>query len=46
MLTKKQQDEKMDAAEKAAASAVKKCIRSGMSDKQKAEAIHNYIIKN
>jgi len=46
VLTKKQQDEKMDAAEQAAASAVKKCIRSGMTDKQKAKAIHNYIVKN
>ncbi len=46
VLTKKQQDEKMDAAEKAAASAVKKCIRSGMTDKQKAKAIHNYIVKH
>lgn len=45
-LTKKQQVEKMDEAEKAATEAVKKCVKSNMTDKQKAKAIHNYIIKN
>lgn len=44
-LTKAQQDKKMKAADKAAQEAVKKCVTSGMSDKQKAKAIHNYIIK-
>lgn len=45
-LTKKQQDEKMGKAEQAAAAAVEKCVKPNMTDKQKARAIHNYIIKN
>lgn len=45
-LTKAQQDAKMAAADQAAAQAVKKCIKSKMTDKQKAKAIHNYIAKN
>lgn len=46
ILTKKQQDQKMDEAERAAAEAVKNCMKPNMTDKQKAKAIHNYIIKN
>lgn len=45
-LTQKQQKEKMAAANRAAQLAVQKCITSGMTDKQKAKAIHNYIIKH
>lgn len=45
-LSKKEQDKKIKAADQAAESAVKKCIKTGMSDKQKAKAIHNYLIKN
>lgn len=45
-LSKKQQDEKIKAADKAADDAVKKCIKSGMSGKQKAKAIHDYLIQN
>ncbi|MDE7311168.1 MAG: hypothetical protein K2N87_06030 [Eubacterium sp.] len=45
-LTKEQQDEKVNAADKAAQDAVKKCIKSGMSGKQKAKAIHDYLILN
>ncbi len=44
-LSKKQQESKIKAADKAAGDAVKKCITSGMSDKDKAKAIHDYIIK-
>lgn len=43
-ITKKQQKEKMAAAEQAAKDAVKDCIASGMTDKQKARAIHDYLI--
>lgn len=45
-LTKKQQDEKVKAADKAAQDAVKDCVKSGMSAKQKAKAIHDYLIRN
>lgn len=45
-LTKQKQGSKMKAADSAAEEAVKKCIRNGMSDLQKAKAVHDYIIKN
>ncbi len=45
-LTEKQQDAQMKAADTAAAKAVKKLIKANMTDKQKAKAIHNYIVKN
>lgn len=45
-LTKKQQDKKVKAADKAAKKAVTKCIKAKMTDKQKAKAIHNYLLKN
>ncbi len=45
-LTKKQQGEKIKAADKAAQDAVKDCVKSGMSAKQKAKAIHDYLILN
>lgn len=45
-LTKQQQGSKMEEADNAAEEAVKKCIRNGMSDQQKAKAVHDYIIKN
>jgi len=45
-MTKTQQKDKMEAAEHAALNAVKKCIKPGMTDKQKAKAIHNYIVRN
>lgn len=45
-LSKKEQDRKIKKADKAAEDAVKKCIGSDMSGKQKAKAIHNYLIKN
>lgn len=45
-ITKKQQETKGKAADKAADEAVKACIKSNMSDKQKAKAIHDYLIKN
>lgn len=45
-ITKKEQDQKIEEADQAAAAAVKKCIKSGMSGKQKAKAIHNYLIEN
>lgn len=44
-LTKKQQDAKVKAADKAAAKAVKTCIKSGMSEEKKARAIHDYLLK-
>ncbi len=45
-LTKKQQNAKMKAADEAAENAVDKCIKSHMSGKQKAKAIHDYLLKN
>ncbi len=45
-MTKKQLTAKIKAADKAAQKAVKKCVSSNMSDKQKAEAIHNYIVNS
>jgi len=45
-ITKKEQDSRIKAADQAAADAVEKCIASGMSGKQKAKAIHNYLVKN
>lgn len=45
-LTKEQQEDKRQAADKAAQDAVKDCIKSGMSAKQKAKAIHDYLILN
>lgn len=45
-MTQEQQKEMMSEADKAASRAVKKCIKSGMTDKQKAKAIHNYIVNN
>ena len=45
-LTKAEQESKMEAAARAAQEAVKKCIKSGMSDRKKAKAIHDYIINN
>lgn len=45
-LTEKQQKKLMSQADNAASGAVKKCIRAKMTDKQKAKAVHNYIIKN
>lgn len=45
-LTKKQQDDRIKAADKAAGNAVGKCIDAKMSTKQKAKAIHDYLIKN
>lgn len=45
-MTKKQQKNKMEAADQAAAKAVKECIKKNMSDKQKAKAVHDYIIRN
>lgn len=45
-LSKKQQEEKQKAADKAAAAAASACVRSGMSAKEKAKAIHDYLIKN
>ncbi len=44
-LSKKEQDKKIKAADQAAKDAVKECIESGMSAKQKAKAIHNYLIR-
>ncbi len=44
-LSKKEQDQKIKAADKAADQAVKACIRPGMSVKQKAKAIHDYLIQ-
>lgn len=45
-ITKAEQDSRIKAADEAAADAVKKCIQSGMTGKQKAKAIHNYLVKN
>lgn len=45
-LYKKEQERRIKKADKAAQDAVKKCIKSDMSGKQKAKAIHNYLIKN
>lgn len=45
-LTKKQLNEKIKTADSAAAKAVKNCVKSGMTDKQKAKAIHNYIVNH
>lgn len=45
-LTKEQQDSKVKAADAAAKKAVGKCIEPKMSGKQKAKAIHNYLLKN
>lgn len=45
-MTKKQQNAKMKEADEAAEDAVKKCIKSKMSGRQKAKAIHDYLIKN
>lgn len=44
-LSKKEQDKKIKAADQAAKDAVKKCIQSEMSAKQKAKAIHDYLIQ-
>ncbi len=44
-LSKKQQDTKIKAAGQAAKDAVKACIRQDMSAKQKAKAIHDYLIQ-
>lgn len=43
-ITKKKQKEKMEAADQAAKDAVKACVSSGMTAKQKAKAIHDYLI--
>lgn len=45
-LTRKQQSDKMAAADQAAAQAVNKCIKPQMTAKQKARAVHDYIIRN
>lgn len=45
-MTKKQQDAKMAAADKAASAAVSSCIQPQMTDEQKARAIHDYVVKN
>ena len=43
-ITNKQQKKKMAAADQAAKEAVKECISTGMTAKQKARAIHDYLI--
>ncbi len=45
-LTKKQQDKKMKAADRAAARAVEQCVTAGMTDRQKARAVHDYLIRH
>lgn len=44
-ISKKEQDKKIKAADKAAKDAVKKCIGSGMNAERKAKAIHDYLIQ-
>lgn len=45
-ITKKQQNAKMKAADQAAADAVKDCVGAVMTARQKAKAIHDYLIQN
>lgn len=45
-LSAKEQEKKLHAADQAAADAVRACITSKMSVKQKAKAIHDYLIQN